>query len=168
MTMMNTAADQTGQPLAEAMKAPLGVSEMMMTKDQSKLVTLTRKEVLEMLQAGRDLSGLDIRKANLIKIDFSNCDLRKTNFSYSNLKDANFTNTDMRGTSLWNANLEGANFTNANLEDADLDYAKLRGAILFKANIRRAALPTELIPREEIMSSVNLGTRVGSSHQNQH
>jgi uncharacterized protein YjbI with pentapeptide repeats len=63
---------------------------------------------------------------------------------------------------LWNANLEGADFTNANLEDADLDYAKLRGAILFKANIRRAALPTELIPREDILASVESGCRVGS------
>ena len=64
--------------------------------------------------------------------------------------------------SLWNANLEGADFTNANLEDADLDYAKLRGAILYHANIRRASLPTELIPREDILASVESGVRVGT------
>ena len=125
------------------------------------LVTLTRKEVLELLAEGKDLRGYDIRKANLIKIDFSGCDLREANFSYSNLKDAIFRDADMRGTSLWNANLEGADFTGANLEDADLDYSKLRGAILYRANIRRAALPTELIPREDIMASVNSGCKVG-------
>lgn len=136
-----------------------------MAKDINKLVTLTRKEVLEILSESKDFHGLDIRKANLIKIDFTDCDLRETNLSYSNLKDANFTNADLREASLWNANLEGANFTGANLEDADLDYAKLRGAILHRANIRRASLPTELIPREEIMSSVEHGTRVGQSGQ---
>ena len=52
--------------------------------------TLTRKEVLEMLSETKDLRNLDIRKANLVKIDFSGCDLRGTNFSYSNLKDALF------------------------------------------------------------------------------
>lgn len=132
------------------------------SKDANKLVTLTRKEVLERLAETKDLRDMDIRKANLIKIDFEGCDLRGTNFSYSNLKDCSFKNCDMRGTSLWNANLEGADFTNANLEDADLDYAKLRGAILFHANIRRASLPTELIPREDIMASVETGCRVGS------
>ena len=90
-----------------------------MTKESKKLVTLTRKEVLELLAISKDLSGLDMRKANLIKIDFSNCDLRAANFSYSNLKDANFQNADLRQVSLWNANLEGANFSNANLEDAE-------------------------------------------------
>ena len=131
-----------------------------MSKDSNKLVTLTRKEVLELLADSRDLRDRDIRKANLIKIDFSNCDLRGTNFSYSNLKDCSFKNADLRGVSLWNANLEGADFTNANLEDADLDYAKLRGAILYHANIRRASLPTELIPREDILASVESGVRV--------
>ena len=138
------------------------VGEGSMSKDINKLVTLTRKEVLERLAETKDMRDMDIRKANLIKIDFGGCDLRGTNFSYSNLKDCSFKDCDLRGASLWNANLEGADFTNANLEDADLDYAKLRGAILYHANIRRASLPTELIPREDIMASVETGCRVGS------
>lgn len=135
-----------------------------MSKDSNKLVTLTRKEVLEILADSKDFRERDIRKANLMKIDFSDCDLRSVNFSYSNLKDCIFRNADLRGASLWNANLEGADFTNANLEDADLDYAKLRGAILFKANIRRTALPTELIQREDILASVETGCRVGTKN----
>ena len=129
---------------------------------KEKAITLTRKEVLEWLAEGKkDFSETDIRKANLMKIDFTDCALRNCNLSYSNLKDSNFTNADLAGASLWNANLEGANFTNANLEDADLDYAKLRGAILFKANLRRASLPTELIPRDDILASVDTGCKVG-------
>lgn len=138
-----------------------GLADLPSSKDQAKLVTLTRKEVLETLSHTKNLRDMDIRKANLVKIDFTGCDLRTTNFSYSNLKDANFTGADLRGASLWNANLEGANFTDANLEDADLDYAKLRGAILFRANIRRASLPTDLISREDILASVERGCRVG-------
>lgn len=130
-------------------------------KGSGKLVTLTRKEVLEQLADTKDLRSKDMRKANLIKIDFSGCDLREANFSYANLKDASFREADLRGTSLWSANLEGADFTGANLEDADLDYSKLRGAVLFRANIRRASLPTELIPREDIMASVETGCKVG-------
>ena len=132
-----------------------------MGKNREKLVTLTRKEVLELLVETKILSNYDIRKANLVKVDFSGCDLRGSNLSYANLKDAIFREADLRGTSLWNANLEGADFSGANLEDADLDYAKLRGAILFKANIRRTVLPTELIPREDILASVDTGCKVG-------
>ena len=60
----------------------------------------------------------------------------------------------------YHAVIEGADFTNANLEDADLDYTKLRGAILYRANVRRATLPTDLIPRDEILRSINEGTKV--------
>ena len=129
---------------------------------KSKLQTLTRKEVLEILAETKDLRNLDIRKANLVRIDFSGCDLRGTNFSYSNLKDALFKGADMRDVSLWNSNLEGADFTDADLEGADLDYSKLRGAILYRANLRRASLPTELVPKDDILRSVQEGGRVGS------
>ncbi|RZA21927.1 MAG: pentapeptide repeat-containing protein [Proteobacteria bacterium] len=135
--------------------------EVDMSKNSENLVTLTRKEVLEHLAETKSLAHFDMRKANLVKIDFSGCDLREANLSYANLKDALFRDADLRGTSLWSANLEGADFTGANLEDADLDYSKLRGAILYRANIRRATLPTELISREDIMASVQTGCKVG-------
>jgi uncharacterized protein YjbI with pentapeptide repeats len=131
-------------------------------KEKESGSTLTRKEVLDMLSDGKKtFENCDMRKANLIKIDFSGCNLQGANLSYSNLKEANFSRADMRGCSLWNANLESANFTDANLENADLDYAKLRGAILFNANLRMATLPTDLIPREDIFASVENGCKVG-------
>ena len=127
------------------------------------LHALSRQEVEQLLSETKDLSGKDMRKANLAKLDFSDCDLRKANFSYAILKECNFQNADLREASLWNANLENANLTSANLECSDLDYAKLRGAILYKANVRRAHLPVDLIPREDIMKSVEKGGEVSKS-----
>lgn len=128
--------------------------------ESAKPKTLTRKEAIEILQSTRDFAGVDLRKANLTKLDFSNCSFVGANLSYVNFKDSNLEGCDFSESSLWNANLEGANLTRANLEDADLDYTKLRGAVLYRANIRRAQLPTDLIPRDEIMRSVNEGTKI--------
>lgn len=124
------------------------------------LLALTRQDVEKLLTQTKDLRGKDMRKANLSDLDFTGCDLRGANFSYAVLKDCKFKNCDLREASLWNANLEGADFTSANLESCDLDYAKLRGAVLYKANIRRAHLPVDLIPREDIMRSVEQGGEV--------
>lgn len=128
--------------------------------ESAKPKTLTRKEVIEILQTTRDFSDLDLRKANLTKLDFTGCLFKNSNCSYVNFKDSNLDSCDFSNASLWNANLEGANLTRANLEDADLDYTKLRGAVLYRANIRRATLPTDLIPRDEILKSVNDGSKV--------
>lgn len=128
--------------------------------ESAKPKTLTRKEAIEILQSTRDFSGVDLRKANLTKLDFANCTFAGANLSYVNFKDSNLEGCDFSESSLWNANLEGANLTRANLEDADLDYTKLRGAVLYRANIRRAQLPTDLIPRDEIIRSVNEGTKI--------
>lgn len=126
----------------------------------SKPKTLTRKEAIDILQTTRNFSGLDFRKANLAKLDFSGCDFSASNLSYTNFKDSNLETCNFSNASLWNANLEGANLTRANLEDADLDYTKLRGACLFRANVRRATLPTDLIPRDEILRSIQDGTKI--------
>lgn len=121
---------------------------------------LTRVEVEKLLSSGKDLSGRDMRKANLAKLDLSGCNLQKANLSYAVLKDSKLVKADLKEASLWNANLEGANLTEANLENSDLDYAKLRGAVLYKANIRRAHLPVDLVPREDIIRSVEEGVPV--------
>lgn len=128
--------------------------------DSAKPKTLSRKEAIEILQTTRDFSGLDFRKANLAKLDFSNCNFESSNLSYANFKDSNLESCNFANASLWNANLEGANLSRSNLEDADLDYTKLRGACLFRANVRRATLPTDLIPRDEILKSIQEGTKI--------
>lgn len=128
--------------------------------DSAKPKTLSRKEAIEILQTTRDFSGLDFRKANLAKLDFSNCNFESSNLSYANFKDSSLEGCNFANASLWNANLEGANLTRANLEDADLDYTKLRGSCLFRANVRRATLPTDLIPRDEILRSIHEGSKI--------
>lgn len=125
-----------------------------------KTKTLTRREALEILQTTRNFEGLDFRKANLSKLDFSHSNFRSSNLSYANFKDCNLEGCDFRMASLWNANLEGANLSRTYLEDADLDYTKLRGACFFRAHVKRATLPVDLIPREEIMRSVNEGSKI--------
>ncbi len=122
--------------------------------------TLTRREVIDLLGTSRDFSGLDLRKANLTKLDFAGCSFSGCNLSYVNFRECNLEGCNFSNASMWNANLEGANLTRCNLEDADLDYTKLRGAVLYRAIIRRTTLPTDLIPREEIMKSVNEGTKI--------
>ena len=134
------------------------------TLSNANVPALSRKEVSDLLNSTKNLQGKDMRRSILTRLDFSGCNLRFANFSYANLKDAIFKKADLYGASLWNANLEGADFTGANLEEADLDYARLRGAVLYKANLRRAELPIDLIPREEIMSAVRTGRKVGSKH----
>ena len=129
-------------------------------KEIAKPKTLTRKEAIEILQASKNFTGLDLRKANLTKLDFSGSNFTSSNLSYVNFKDSNLEGCDFSNASLWNANLEGANLTRANLEDADLDYTKLRGSVFYRANIRRATLPTDLIPRDEILRSVNDGCKI--------
>ena len=127
-------------------------------KDKSR--ALARKEIMDLITNSKNLTDADLRKINLAKVDFSGCDLSFANLSYSNLKEANFEKANLTGASLWSANLENANFTNANLEDADLDYAKVRGAVFKKANLKRTTLPIELVSRDEIVRSVNEGSKV--------
>jgi uncharacterized protein YjbI with pentapeptide repeats len=137
-----------------------GAEKGALDKDEAKPKTLTRKEVTDILQTTRSFKHMDLRKANLSKLDCSNCDFSHCNLSYVNFKESNLESSNFSNASLWNANLEGSNLSKANLEDADLDYTKLRGAIMYKSNIRRATLPTDLIPREEILKSIQFGTKI--------
>ena len=72
------------------------------------------------LVASKDLSGADLRGANL-----RGADLRDANLSGANLSDAN-----LRGAYLSDANLRGAYLRGANLSGANLSDANLRGAYL--------------------------------------
>lgn len=147
-------------PVGSPMGMPLEDDRPPITLEEAYTRTLVRKDVAELLLLTKDFSRMDLRKANLTKMDLAGINFSKSNCSYVNFKDCNLEGANFSESSLWNANLEGANLTKANLQDADLDYTKLRGAILFRANIRRTTLPIDLIPRDEILRSVNEGTRV--------
>ena len=77
-----------------------------------------------------DLSGIDIRRGNLNKINLSSTNLREATFFHVGLSGANLTLA-----LLFKANFEGSNLSRANLRgvhahDVTFTYAKLTGAKL--------------------------------------
>ena len=83
-----------------------------------------------------DCEGWENMKANL-----SGADLRGANLYESNLRSANLSGANLRGADLYEANLSGAklswaNLSGADLYEANLSGAKLRGANLYEANLR--------------------------------
>ena len=99
------------------------------------------------LQIGRDanLSGANLRDANLSGANLSganlsDANLRDANLSGANLSDADLRDADLRGANLSDADLSDANLSDANLSDANLRDADLSDADLSDANLRGADL----------------------------
>jgi len=92
-----------------------------------------------------DLDGVNLRKANLIrmplrKADLHGINLRRAEMSGVRLRESNLTKANLSKTNLVNAHLidtilNDADFTNANLSDA-----KMKGAILVDARMMKAKL----------------------------
>ncbi|HFK6959826.1 TPA: pentapeptide repeat-containing protein [Listeria monocytogenes] len=78
-----------------------------------------------------DLSGADLRRADLSYADLSYADLRGANLSGADLSYADLSGADLNG-----ADLNGADLRGANLNYADLNGADLRGANLNWINWR--------------------------------
>lgn len=76
-------------------------------------------------------------------------DLKNINLRGRNLTGANFKFADMSGAYLANCTLKGINFTHANMEGASLHRARISG-VYFPKNVSA----------EEILNSVNYGTRI--------
>ena len=97
------------------------------------------------LARGADLSGANLRWANLSGADLSGANLsganlRGADLSGANLSGANLRGADLRGANLRWANLSGANLRGANLRGANLRGANLRWADPSGANLRWANL----------------------------
>ena len=82
-----------------------------------------------------NLSGANLRYADLIGADLEDANLIYANLKGANLYRANLSYADLR----W-ANLTRANLIDANLRDADLRWAYLEDAILEQANLTDANL----------------------------
>jgi hypothetical protein len=78
------------------------------------------------LISDKDLSGLDMKKSELRKMnlvyrtligaDFSDCDLSDASLQGCDLRNANFTNSKLNGSTLYLADLRGANLQGVSIE----------------------------------------------------
>ena len=87
-----------------------------------------------------NLTGADLRRADLSKADLRRADLREAYLHGANLREADLHGADLREAELNGADLSKANLTGADLRRADLSKADLHGADLRGANLSKAAL----------------------------
>jgi len=88
----------------------------------------------------KELSHIDLNKANLEGVNFSSVNLEGANLRGANLKNANLQNAylgaaDLQNANLEAANLQGADLYNANLRGARFKNAKLAGVYLWDTNL---------------------------------
>ena len=98
-----------------------------------------------------NLSGADLRWANL-----SGANLSGANLSGANLSRANLTWANLSG-----ANLSRANLTGADLSRANLTWADLTGADLSRANLSRANLTGADLSRANLSGAIWNYTTIG-------
>jgi uncharacterized protein YjbI with pentapeptide repeats len=80
--------------------------------------------------SGADLRRADMREANLSGADLRRADMREADLSWANLGAADLRWADLSGADLRRANLSLADLSWANLRSADLRWADLSGANL--------------------------------------
>ncbi len=84
-------------------------------------------------------------------------DLTNINLRGRNLTGANFKYADLRGAYLANCTLKGINFSHARLEGASMHRARISG-VYFPKNVSA----------EEILNTVNYGTRIRTGDDEVH
>jgi uncharacterized protein YjbI with pentapeptide repeats len=118
--------DVTPQALAKAekLKVKLDAHQQWLTSagQQGAPAVLDGEDLrpLHQLFTGRHLTGLSMRQAIAIGIDFSGSRLQAAKFDGADLRDANFSNADIRGASFKGAKLLHANFDKADLRALSL------------------------------------------------
>lgn len=85
--------------------------------------------------SGAFLQGLHLRKARLVRSNFSAADVRNSNFADADLEDselrsANFRQSNFANASLSRTHLDDADFQSANLSNSDLSGTTLDGTDL--------------------------------------
>ena len=91
--------------------------------------------------SGADLRGADLCGANLRVANLRGADLCGANLRVANLSEADLCGANLRVADLRDANLRGANLRVANLRGADLRDANLRGANLSEADLDFSCFP---------------------------
>jgi len=102
-----------------------------------------------------DLSGADLRGADLSFTTLTGADLKGANFWWARFFAANLKGADLSHAALINSNLEGADLSGADLSEAEPTAAILNGADLSHANLSGADL-SEAILGDADLSSANL------------
>lgn len=87
-----------------------------------------------------DLSGIDLKSANLKSADLSRANLSGSELTQANLKSANLTGANLQNTKLNSADLSFTSMGGVNLSDAKLTNAILSKADLTAANLQNADL----------------------------
>jgi uncharacterized protein YjbI with pentapeptide repeats len=90
------------------------------------------------MSAAHFLQGIDLGRANLLRVNFCAADVRGGNLNgaqmqyidlaLANFRDANLQNADLRNATLQDADLTGANLSEADFEGANLAKADLRNS----------------------------------------
>jgi uncharacterized protein YjbI with pentapeptide repeats len=92
-----------------------------------------------------DLTGIDIRGANLRgtfldRVRFNDSNLADVDFMRASLRRADFRGANLQGAHLRETRLEGVNFVGADLQDASLRLARLHNTNLLGARLQGATL----------------------------
>jgi uncharacterized protein YjbI with pentapeptide repeats len=87
-----------------------------------------------------NLSGSDLRLANLRSVNLYRANLQNSDLSMAILKNSNLREANLKGAKLFHANLRDADLRGANLSGADLRHADLTGALLSDANLSGATM----------------------------
>lgn len=125
-----------------------------------------------------DLSGANLREANLSSADLSETNLRGANLSGANLNETKFFRADLRkadlngaflgeaalrGAYLAEADLSGAYLSEARLRNADLSGANLSKANLFRADLSGANLSGTVLRMAYLEGTLLLGTALNAA-----
>lgn len=110
--------------------------------------------------ANIDLSGSDLSRVNLHRINFRGTKLSNSNLKVADLSEAILKKADLNGARLSEAKLNGADLSEANLSNARVILADLRGTNLGGANLTNADLSGALLVGTKIDKAKVSGTSV--------
>jgi len=110
-----------------------------------------------------DLSGTNLRDANLNRADLRGANLSKSFFVNASLRGAKLIRTNLSHANFSHADLSDADLSGANLGGADLDDADLIRASLQFADLRRASLQFADLASADLCAANLSGAKIGSA-----
>ncbi len=116
------------------------LKEMDLTGRELRFANLAGADMTESVLRMEDLSSVNMEGADLHKADLSNATLTNANLRDTNLRNAKMEYTDVSGATLFNADMDAVDLRNSKLNDAVLTGANLVGADLRGANLNGADL----------------------------